>query len=237
MQEPTTVAGVVARLRQIDEELPAGDGVAVFNRAYLEVTEHIGGLLDGLAGPSPFTDSDMLAELDVRFAALWLHAYDAERSGHPVPAAWRPLFEARAGGRLPVQYALAGMNAHIEHDLPLAVVRTCRSRNVTPDDIHRDYDAVNDVLASVESRIRRSFLTEVGQQIDDRIGAAVHLVSAWNIEKARDLSWVTTETIWALRSTRLLLGRVLSALGHTVGMGSRTLLTPVLHPLAGGAAQ
>lgn len=227
MQEPTTVADIVARLRQIDEELPEGDGVAVFNRVYLEVTEHIGGLLDGGAGRSPFTDSDMLAELDVRFAALWLHAYDAERSGHPVPAAWRPLFEGREGGRLPIQYALSGMNAHIEHDLPLAVVSTCRARGLDPGDIRRDYDAVNDVLASVESRIRRSFLTEIGQQVDDRVGAAVHLVSSWKIEKARDLSWVTAETIWALRSTRLLYGRFLSALGSTVGMASRALLAPV----------
>jgi hypothetical protein len=227
MHEPTTVAGVIERLRQIDAELPQDDGVAVFNRVYLEVTEHIGGLLDEIAGPSPFTDGDMLAELDVRFAALWLHAYDAQRVGHPAPTAWRPLFEAREGGLLPIQYALSGMNAHIEHDLPLAVVSTCRARGLEPDDIRRDYDAVNDVLASVEARIRRSFLTEVGHEVDDRIGAAVHLVSAWNIEKARDLSWVTAETIWALRETRLLYGRFLSALGHTVGMGSRTLLAPV----------
>lgn len=224
MNEPSTVAGVIERLRQIDGELPVEDGVAVFNRVYLEVTEHVGGLL---GGPSPFTDSEMLAELDVRFAALWLHAYDAERSGRPVPSAWRPLFEARRGSQLPVQFALAGMNAHIEHDLPLAVVRTCRSRGVTPDEVHRDYDAVNDVLAAVESRIRRSFLSEVGREVDDSVGGVVHLVSAWNIEKARDLSWVTTETVWALRDTRLLLGRFLNALGHTVGMGSRTLLTPV----------
>ena len=227
MNEPSTVAGVIERLRRIDAELPADDGVAVFNRVYLEVTERVGSLLDGLAGPSPFSDSDLLAELDVRFAALWLHAYDAERSGRPVPSAWRPLFEARRGSQLPVQFALAGMNAHIEHDLPLAVVRTCRSRGLEPDEMHRDYEAVNDVLAAVEARIRRSFLTDVGRAVDDRIGAVVHLVSAWNIEKARDLSWVTTETVWALRDTRLLLGRFLDALGHTVGMGSRTLLTPV----------
>ena len=227
MQEPSTVAGVIERLRQIDAELPRHDGVAHFNRIYLEVTEHIDGLFDDLAGRSPFTDHEVLVELDVRFAALWLHAYDAERAGHPVPAPWRPLFEARAGGRLPIQYALSGMNAHIEHDLPLAVVSTCRARGIEPDDIRRDYDAVNDVLARVEGRIRRSFLTEVGQEIDDHVGAVAHLVSAWNIEKARDLSWVTAETIWALRDTRLLYGRFLSALGHTVGMGSRTLLAPV----------
>ena len=28
----------------------------------------------------------------------------------------------------------------------------------------------------------------------------VHLVSAWNIDKARELAWVNVETLWALRS-------------------------------------
>lgn len=225
---PSTVPDVVTRLREIDAELPRGDGAAIFNRVYLEVTEHIARLLDDLSDGSPFRDPEMLADLDVRFAALWLQAYDAERLGHPVPSPWKPLFEARAGGRLPVQYALAGMNAHIEHDLPLAVVQTCEARGLELDQIRPDYDAVNDVLALVEARIRRSFLSDVGREVDDRVGTVVHLVSAWNIEKARDLSWVSAETMWALRGTRLLGGRFLAALGHTVGLGSRTLLAPVL---------
>ena len=63
MDEPSSVADVILRLRAIDAELPAGDGVAQFNRVYLEVTEHVGGLLDELSGPSPFLDEEMLAEL------------------------------------------------------------------------------------------------------------------------------------------------------------------------------
>ncbi len=227
MSLPTSVPDVVARLREIDAELPESDGAAIFNRVYLDVTEHISDLLTELGATSPFRDAETLGDLDVRFAHLWLQAHDAERDGHPVPPPWRPLFEARAGGRLPVQYALAGMNAHIEHDLPVAVVQTCEARGLDLDEIRPDYDAVNDVLAAVESKIRRSFLSEVGRDVDDRLGTAVHLVSSWNIEKARDLSWVSAETLWALRSTRLLHGRFLAALGHTVGLGSRTLLAPV----------
>ena len=228
MTVPTTVAGVIARLREIDDELEPSDGVAVFNRMYLTVTERIGAMLDGSSGPSPFTDDQTMAELDVRFAALWLHAYDGATAGHRIPSAWRPLFEARAGGRLPVQYALAGMNAHIEHDLPIAVVRTCQSRGLQPEQLHTDYELINDVLARCEAEIRRGFLDEVGQAVDDRVGPVVHVVSAWSIDKARDLSWVTAETIWALRNTDFLLGRFLSALDSTVGMSSRTLLTPTV---------
>ncbi|MGD9959050.1 DUF5995 family protein [Nocardioides sp.] len=223
MSLPTTVPDVVSRLREIDDRLSPEDGVAVFNRMYLTVTEQIAGLL---ATASTFHDGPTMAELDVRFANLWLAAYDADTAGSAVPAAWRPLFEGRRAACLPIQYAVAGMNSHIEHDLPIAVVETCRARRTAPEELRRDYEAVNDVLAQVEGSVRRSFLDSVGHEIDDRIGPLVHLLSVWNIEKARDLSWVTVETLWSLRSTRLLRGRFLDGLGHTVGMASRALLTP-----------
>ena len=226
MGAPRTVEEVVARLREVDEALPPSDGVAIFNRVYLTVTERIAEILAD-AGSPLFRDAETMAELDVRFADLWLAAYDADAAGRAVPPAWRPLFEARTGRRLPVQYAIAGMNSHIEHDLPVAVVATCRARGLEPDDVHRDYETVNDVLAQVEAGIRRSFLDEVGRAVDDHLGPAVHLVSAWNIDKARDLSWVTVETAWALRHTDFLRDRFLDSVAHTVGLASRALLTPV----------
>ncbi len=227
MSVPTSVEGVLSRLREIDAELPAEDGVAVFNRMYLTVTERIAAVI---ADPPPdrtwFRDAETMAELDVRFANLWLAAYGENTAGRSVTSAWRPLFELREAGRLSVQYAVAGMNTHIEHDLPIAVVDTCRARGLEPEDIHADYETVNFVLAQVESPIRRSFLDAVGRQVDDRIGPVVHLLSTWDIDKARDLAWVTTETIWALRRTGFLRDRFLDGLGHTVGMTSRALLVP-----------
>ena len=214
-------------MREIDASLPAGDGVAVFNRMYLPVTPPTADLIARpRAATITFRDDEVMADLDVRFANLWLAAYDADASRRTVPTAWRPLFESRRGSRLPVQYAIAGMNSHIEHDLPIAVVDTCRDRGLAPADVHQDYEAVNDVLAQVEAPIRRSFLDAVGREIDGHIGPVVHLVSTWNIDKARDLSWVTVETLWALRRTSFLRGRFLDGLGHTVGMTSRALLTP-----------
>jgi len=223
---PTTVDGVIARMREIDAELSTDDGVAVFNQMYLTVTERVAEIIAVPGADPTFRDAQTMAELDVRFANLWLKAYDADAARRTVPPAWRPLFEARGGGRVPVQYAIAGMNSHIEHDLPIAVVDTCRAHGLVPEDLHQDYEAVNDVLAQVESPIRRSFLDEVGLKVDDHLGPVVHLLSTWNIDKARDLSWVTVETLWALRRTRFLRDRFLDSLGHTVGMTSRALLTP-----------
>lgn len=227
---PTTVADVLDRLRAIQRTLPPGDGVAVFNGMYLDVTERVAAAIDA----DDFADAAFMAELDVRFANRWLLAYDAAAAGREPPSAWQPLFEERmTPGVLPIQHALAGMNAHIEHDLSLAVVDTCRARLTQPgsEAVRQDYDRVNEVLASVESEIRRSFLTEIGQRVDDEIGAVAHLVSAWNIDKARDLAWVNVETLWTVRKLPPLFDRYAAMLSHTVGMGSRLLLTPVTRSL------
>jgi hypothetical protein len=228
MTLPSTVPGVLQRLREIDAELPPDDGVAVFNRIYLSVTEQLAALL---AGGGAFVDDAFMTDLDLRFARLWLLTYDARKAGQPVPRPWRPSFESRQRrGIHPVQHALAGMNAHIEHDLPLAVVATCAARGVSlrRRSVRDDYLAVNDVLASVEAEVRRSFLDELGQAVDEHLAPVAHLVSAWNIETAREVAWTSAETLWSLRRTTLLRGRVLEALARTVGMGSRVLLTPVL---------
>lgn len=217
------VTAVLARMREIDTECPRGDGVGIFNDVYLRVTEMV---LDRLREGGVFDDDAFMADLDVRFARLWFAAYDAARDD--VPKAWDPLFSARSRrGVLPIQFALAGMNAHIEHDLPLAVVRTCAAHKRRPRDVRDDYELVNDLLADVEGEIRRSFLDDVGQAVDDRVGPVAHLVSAWNIDKARDIAWVNVQTLWELRKTGFLRDAYAAGLARTVGMGSRLLLTSV----------
>ena len=114
-------------MRAIAAEVPHGDGAGVFNNVYLRVTEMVA---DRLKTSAVFHDDAFIADLDVRFAGYWFKAYDA--TSHK-PNAWAPLFAARANrGVLPIQFALAGMNAHIENDLPLAVVATCTARRRHP---------------------------------------------------------------------------------------------------------
>ena len=209
-------------MRAIAAEVPHGDGAGVFNNIYLRVTEMVA---DRLKTSAVFHDSAFIADLDVRFAGYWFKAYDA--TSHK-PNAWAPLFAARANrGVLPIQFALAGMNAHIENDLPLAVVATCTARRRTPASpgIREDYDKVNELLADVEAEIRRSFLTAVENSIDDSIEAVVHLISSWDIEKARDFAWLNVQTLWELRRTPILFDAYTATLARTVGMGSRLLLT------------
>jgi hypothetical protein len=218
----TAVKDVVARMRAIAAEVPVGDGAGVFNGVYLRVTESV---LDRLNAGGAFSDDAFMADLDGRFAALWFSAYDASND---VPRAWAPLFAARSRrGVLPIQFALAGANAHIEHDLPLAVVRTCAARGRTPTSrgVREDYEKVNDLLAAVEAEIRRSFLNDVERSVDDHLAPVAHLVNSWNIDKARDVAWVNVQTLWELQRVGFLFDTYTAALARTVGMGSRLLLT------------
>jgi hypothetical protein len=222
----SSVEDVIARLRGIDDELPGGDGAAVFNHMYLTVTEAVA---EGLRGARVFDDPAFMERLDVAFASLWLEAYDAPSA--EVPKAWVPLFESRSDrSLLPVQFALAGMNSHIEHDLPVAVIRTCRDLNTSPHaaGVHEDFEAVNALLAACEAEIRLSFLTEAAQAADHHLEPVVHLISSWNIDKARDVAWVNVEILWAMRHVESLADRYQASLARTVGMTSRSLLTPVL---------
>jgi hypothetical protein len=220
-----SVPAVIARLRHIDDELPAGDGAAVFNHVYLTVTEEVAA---GLERARVFHDPVFMAHLDVTFAGLWLEAYDAPETA--VPKAWAALFERRNDRTvLPIQFALAGMNSHIAHDLPVAVVRTCRDLGASPRDagVRDDYEKVNDLLAACEAKIRRSFLTEAGQAPEGHIAAVAHLISSWKIDKARDAAWVNVEVLWSMPSLGALADRYRGSLARTVGMTSRCLLTPI----------
>jgi hypothetical protein len=224
-----SVHDVIARLRRIDDELPPGDGAAVFNRMYLTVTESVAA---GLEGATVFQNPAFMEQFDVTFASFWIEAYEA--GSHDVPKAWAALFERRHDHRvLPIQFALAGMNSHIGHDLAVAVIQTCEARDTSPEqpEVHHDYEAVNRLLAACESKVRRSFLTDAGQQVDADVGPVVHIVDSWNIDKARDVAWVNVEAMWAIRHSGSLADRYRAALASTVGMASRCLLTPTLPPV------
>jgi len=195
--------------------------VGVFNGAYLRVTETV---LERLNNGF-FSDDVFMADLDVRFAGFWFNAYDASED---IPKVWAPLFDSRSRrGVLPIQFALAGVNAHIEHDLPFAVICTYAAHGRTPTSpgVREDYEKVNDLLADVEAEIRRSFLTDVERAVDDHLDPVAHLVNSWNIDKAREVAWVNVQTLWELQRVDFLFDAYAATLAHTVGMGSRLLLT------------
>jgi hypothetical protein len=223
---PRDVDDVVADLTAIQDALPPEDGVAAFNRMYLLVTELV---RDRLA-VGYFADPASMTALDVTFAGLYLAAVGAADDSRKVPKAWRPLFARRGDRRvLPIQFAIAGMNAHINHDLPVAVVSTCRALGIAPDEgsFHADYDKVNALLGSVEQQVRESFESGVVLDADREAAPVLDHLGNWNIDAARDAAWVSAGVLWRLRNEPFALRAFEDTLAGTVGLVTATLLAPV----------
>ncbi|MDH6124798.1 DUF5995 family protein [Kitasatospora sp. GP82] len=220
--EILTVDQVVDRMRTLAATLPAGDGVEIFNAMYLEVTE----LVRARLASAYFDDPVGMARLDTVFAARYLAAVDTAESGGQPAACWRPLFELRGNrGVHPLQSALAGMNAHIENDLPLSVLDCCDALGKEPGEIEADYHRINDLLAQVESQVREELLP--GPEALRIADPLMHVIGVWSIDRARDAAWATVLGLWELRRTPLAYDAVTAALSSSVGMVSRALLTPL----------
>jgi hypothetical protein len=224
-----TMDEVLDRMRAIEAELPRRDGVAVFNRVYLEVTELIRHRLrDGF-----FRDPRFMEQFDVVFAGLYFESVDAAMAGAEVPRPWAPLVEARRRRKVaPAQYALAGMNAHINHDLALAVIIACGRARREPATVHRDYERINDLLAMVVRPIRQSFLDSLIVEAGAPLSPLADLISNWSIDAARDAAWVHARTLWKLRHTRALAAAYRRTLGRTVGLVGRQMLVAHELPIA-----
>lgn len=214
-------------MEAISASLPPEDGVACFNRMYLDVTVAVGKQVDQGA----FGDAAFMTHLDVVFANLYFEAVNAlsgPRSGWPV--GWEPLLSARSNAGIePIQFALAGMNAHINHDLPLAVVRTCTDLGTAPDEgsHHDDYLKINDLLNAAEQSVRESFEPSDVRELDRHTAAVINLVAEWSITTSRDVAWDTSLALWEVRDQWLATKLMTSALAGMVAMASRTLLVAV----------
>ena len=223
------VAAVVEALRRLDAELDPADGVWQFNRMYLQVTE----LVDQRLHEGYFTDDAFMARLDVVFAHLYLDTVAGDREGSVLPQCWEPVFAGRRLPLAPIQFAIAGMNAHINHDLPVAVVRTCGQLGIDPRSaaVRSDYDKVSLLLAQVHEEVRQSFLDGLALEVDRRLTPLLTLVGSWSVSRARDAAWVSSEVLWQLRHTRELQEEFRVSLCRTVGMAGRALLVQVAEPV------
>jgi hypothetical protein len=222
-----TIAAVIARMHAIDAVLPPEDGLKWFNTLYLMVTEQIGRDL----AAALWQDGPWLERLDVLFARLYFDAIDLWIADPPrCPRAWVPLFDSRfRPGIARVQFGLAGMNAHINHDLPVAVVRTCEAMGVTPrrgTPQHADYDRINQILEEIEMRAIQLMATGIIGTLAQGLGRLDDVLAMWKVRKARDAAWVNGEVLWTLRALPHLSDDYLATLDRMTGFAGRGLLIP-----------
>lgn len=214
---PMTIADVTGRMQAMDALLPVNDGLKWFNRLYLMVTQQVDLQPPGGGWQSPV----WLARLDVVFAGLYFDAVAGFVGGGAAPSAWAALFEARyRTGIDRIQFALAGMNAHINHDLALALLTTNGELNVDPardSPEFADYQSVNGLLNTLMPSTLAMLANDTLGVLAQDTGKIGRLLAFWDICKARDLAWNFGNHL-----------RGLSGLDRAVALGGQDALTGAL---------
>ena len=91
-----------------------------------------------------------------------------------------------------IQFALAGMNAHINHDLALALLAVDAQTGVVPglaSPQHVDYQAVNLLLNSAMPSALQMLASDTLGVLAEDTGKIGRLLAFWDICRARDLAW------------------------------------------------
>jgi len=220
---PSDIDGVIRAMEAIDAACQDTDGLKWFNGLYLEVTQAVGARV----AAGGFQDPAWLAALDVQFAALYFGALKAALSGAgSAPGCWRALFDRRGDTAIArIQFALAGVNAHINHDLPQAIVAT-GTAPVHGGVEYNDYTALNSTLDSLVERAK----TELDVRLPgDALPPVTHLedtIAAFSVSAAREAAWNNAEVLWNLREVPALAARTLGAIDGMTAVIGKALLVP-----------
>ncbi len=215
---PATIDEVIACMQSIDATLADDDGLKWFNRLYLMVTEQV----DLRPPEGGWKDAAWLLALDVVFAGLYLQAVAAYLNGEEnVPSSWQALMEARyRPGVDRIQFALAGMNAHINHDLAMALLATDAQMSVVPAKggaQYADYEAVNGLLNTVMPSALMMLASDTLGVLAQDAGMVGRLLAFWDLCKARELAWDFADHL-----------RGLSGVPRSVATGAQDQMTGVV---------
>lgn len=229
---PQTVADVVQILENMEAVGEDGDGLKWFNGLYLQVTQAVqarGAL--GASGGGGFSDPEWIAALDVQFAGFYLSAVRDSLTGAKTPGCWQALFAVRNQARIArIQFALAGVNAHINHDLPQAVVATCRATGVSPQHgtaQYNDYTAVNATLDSLIEGAKKTLGVRLLGDALPEVSRLEDTLAAWNVLAAREAAWNNAELLWSLGDAPVVAATFLDTLDGFTALASKALLVPV----------
>jgi hypothetical protein len=223
-----TIADVLQLMRNIDSICIGGDGLKWFNWEYMQVT---GAVETRVALARGFADPRWISELDVQFARLYFGALEAWLTGGECPSCWRALFSCREELQIArIQFALAGINAHINHDLPEAIVATCKVMGAGPrhgTQQYVDYTAVNMTLDGLIDEAKRTLNIRL---LGDALPPVSHLgdlLAGWSVSAAREKAWLNSEVLWHLEGSPDLAHGFMDSLDGLSAFAGKALLIPV----------
>ena len=224
---PQSIADVLQTMQTIGGICIDGDGLKWFNWLYLQVTQSV----EARVASGGFSDPAWLAELDVQFARLYFGALESALQDQSSPDCWQVLFERRNQAAVArIQFALAGINAHINHDLPQAIVATCQVTATNPQyggTEYQDYTALNSTLDNLIESAKRTLHVRL---LGDPLPPVSHLedtIAAWSVSAAREAAWQNAEVLWHLRAVPPLSATFMDTLDGLTTVAGKALLVPV----------
>lgn len=231
LDPPEDIAGVVARLKMIQKILdvlppsPGTNRVAAFNALYLTITEQVEAHLHG----PDVTDPVFLETLDVEFARLYFTALASwgDAPGTDTPDAWEVLFRrAHDNDITALEAAVLGVNAHINHDLALALIATWQRLGYPGDGPqHPDYLIVNQIFYAHIPPLRRRFATAWQMQIDRCVGDLDDWSQRVLVYTTRALAWEKAEQLWELQKDEEDYDRACLVMDRLAAVAGETVLT------------
>ena len=194
--KPQNIGDVLRKMQTIDATCADEDGLKWFNWLYMTVTEAIENKVAG----GGFNDPAWLSELDVLFAGLYFDAVAAKLSGGNCPDCWQAMLSVRNQVKIArIQFALAGMNAHINHDLPMAIISTCQAINTVPQHgtpQYNDYSSVNPTLDDLIDEAKQKLNVRLPGDPLPAISHLEDLIATWDLSTFREKAWDTAESLW-----------------------------------------
>jgi hypothetical protein len=201
--------------------------IADFNHLYWTITSTV---LDHL-NQGAFQDPEFLTLLDVEFAKRYFNALRLWGEAAPdTPHSWRVLFRHlrnRAIHSLPA--AIAGVNAHVNYDLPFALLATWTRLCSGPSTVtqHQDYLHINEIFYEKIPELRRGYLSYWQLVIDRLNGRLDDFVEDRAVEIARDHAWHDAERLWEMRDDPEAIRRAGTSLDHHTAMIGWVLMSPL----------
>jgi hypothetical protein len=224
---PKSIDDVVSILESIDTTCQPADGLKWFNQLYLQVTEAVRTRVNAGA----FENPSWMATLDVGFANYYLSAVRTALSAQPTPGCWQVFFDVRNQSQIArIQFALAGMNAHINHDLPLAVLDISRVTQIAPQHAtpqYNDFTALDTTLESLIDQAKRELHVRLSGDSLPEVSTLEDTLAAWSLTAAREAAWNNAELLWHLEDAPPLAASFLETLDGLTALAGKTLLVPV----------
>ncbi len=228
-----SVEEALDRMRELTayliEHSPRGadDGLACFNHLYTIITSRVfRGIHTGF-----FADPTYMTQLDIDFANRYfdaLRTYASQPSR--TPRAWKVLLDRRDSTRIhPMQFAIAGVNAHVNLDLGVAVVMSSTALRTHPTHGHQhaDYLRINEIFAEEMQGLRQHYETPQERRVDELFVDALNAIGDWSVVLARSGAWKMALELWDAQRVPGRVDEVIELMDRNAAFLGYALLVPL----------